>query len=64
TVFRSPCIELKCSPAKIIQGHNVFGSTSIALGADEMLAALVNVYPDVFDMLDTANATLDTIDAT
>lgn len=64
TVWRSPCIELKCSPAKIIQGHNVFGSTSIALGADEMLAALNETYPSVFDMLDTSNATLDAIDAT
>lgn len=64
TTWRSPCIELKCSPAKILQGHNVFGSTSIALGADEMMGAFCEVYPDVFDMLDTANASLDAIDAT
>lgn len=64
TVWRSPCIELKCSPAKIIQGHNVFGSTSIALGADEMLCALMDVYPKLWEMLDYTNATLDALDAT
>lgn len=64
TTWRSPCIELKCSPAKILQGHNVFGSTSIALGADEMFGAFIETYPDVWEMLDSANATLDAIDAT
>ncbi|ETT12264.1 phage/plasmid replication protein, gene II/X family, partial [Vibrio parahaemolyticus 50] len=29
TRLRSPCIELKASPAKILQGHNVYGPTSI-----------------------------------
>ncbi|EGU40196.1 phage/plasmid replication protein, II/X family [Vibrio scophthalmi] len=64
TTWRSPCIELKCSPAKIVQGHNVFGSTSIALGADEMLCALQEVYPRVWEMLDYTNSTLDAIDVT
>ena len=64
TTWRAPCIELKCSPAKILQGHNVFGSTSIALGADEMFGAFVDIYPDVWDMLDSSNATLDAIDCT
>ncbi|WP_210445053.1 phage/plasmid replication protein, II/X family [Vibrio crassostreae] len=64
TLHRSPCIELKGSPAKIIQGHNVFGSTSIALGSDEMLSAFVDNYPDVWDMLEHTQATLDSLDAT
>ncbi|WP_413479401.1 phage/plasmid replication protein, II/X family, partial [Vibrio hibernica] len=64
TKNRYPCIELKCSPAKIIQGHNVFGSTSIELGANEMIMALYNHYPDFFDMLDIAETTLDLIDVT
>lgn len=64
TRFRNPCIELKASPAKIIQGHNVYGSTSIELGATEMIMAFYNNYPDVFEMLEISSATLDAIDAT
>ena len=64
TKLRFPCIELKASPAKILQGHNVYGSTSIQVGAEEMLMAFYNVYPDVFDMLDLPNSTLDIIDVT
>ncbi len=64
TRFRNPCIELKASPAKIIQGHNVYGSTSIELGATEMIMAFYNNYPNVFDMLELSLATLDGIDAT
>lgn len=64
TLNRYPCVELKCSPAKIIQGHNVFGSTSIALGAFEMLSALNETYPEIYDMLDISNALLDAIDST
>lgn len=64
TKNRYPCIELKCSPAKIIQGHNVYGSTSIELGAMEMIMALYNIYPDFFEMLDIPNTTLDLIDCT
>lgn len=64
TRLRFPCIELKVSPAKILQGHNVYGSTSIEIGATEMLMAFYNNYPDVYEMLDVPNTTLDAIDAT
>ncbi|HCE3704919.1 TPA: hypothetical protein NG682_003672, partial [Vibrio parahaemolyticus] len=29
TPLRDACVELKASPAKILQGHNVYGSTNI-----------------------------------
>ncbi|EOX1769440.1 phage/plasmid replication protein, II/X family [Vibrio cholerae] len=64
TYLRSPCVELKASPAKILQGHNVYGPTSIEVGAIEMLMAFYNNYPDVYEMLDVHLATLDAIDAT
>ena len=35
-----PCIELKASPAKISQGHNVFGSESLELGVRNIFQAL------------------------
>lgn len=64
TRLRSPCIELKASPAKILQGHNVYGPTSIEVGATEMLMAFFNNYPEVYEMLDVPLATLDALDAT
>ncbi|MBL4745938.1 MAG: hypothetical protein JKY08_06195 [Flavobacteriaceae bacterium] len=64
TPNRDACVELKASPAKIIQGHNVYGSTSIELGSQEMLAALWHVLPDFYEMLDVPNTLLDLLDAT
>ena len=64
TKYRSPCIELKASPAKILQGHNVYGPTSIEVGAIEMLMAFYNSYPDVYEMLNVPSSTLDAVDAT
>lgn len=46
-----PFVEIKASPAKIMQGHNVFGSSSIELGAFEMLGFLAESYPTLFGML-------------
>ncbi len=64
TPLRDACVELKASPAKILQGHNVYGSTNIITGAYEMLMALYNSYPDFADMLDFTASTLDAIDCT
>ncbi|ELA7184160.1 hypothetical protein RAL06_002269 [Vibrio parahaemolyticus] len=64
TPLRDACVELKASPAKILQGHNVYGSTNIITGAYEMLMALYNSYPDFAEMLDFTASTLDAIDCT
>ncbi|WP_455803239.1 phage/plasmid replication protein, II/X family, partial [Acinetobacter guillouiae] len=40
-----PYVELKCSPAKILQGHNVFGTDLIKEGAFEMLGWLLETHP-------------------
>lgn len=64
TKLRDACVELKASPAKILQGHNVYGSTNIICGAMEMLMALCNSYPDFYEMLDVNNSILDAIDCT
>lgn len=61
---RHPCVELKASPAKILQGHNVFGSTDLELCAFELLGVLATAMPDLFALLDVANTALDWIDAT
>lgn len=46
-----PCVELKASPAKIMQGHNVFGTDDIETGALEMLGFLAEAYPSMYGML-------------
>lgn len=61
---RLPGVELKASPAKLLQGHNVFGPTSIELCSTELLATLACACPELFEMLDIPNTTLEWIDVT
>ena len=63
--FRSmPGIELKASPAKLLQGHNVFGPTCIQKGAEVMFMWLAGAYPQLFSMLDVAETQVYSIDCT
>ncbi|ABN61688.1 phage/plasmid replication protein, II/X family [Shewanella baltica] len=59
-----PCIELKASPAKITQGHNVFGSESLELGVRSVFQALVSALPNFAHMLDFDTAEFFRIDST
>lgn len=59
-----PGIELKCSPAKILQGHNVFGPTSIRLGWLEMVSQLLTQYPGLKPHLEIKSATVLELDCT
>lgn len=59
-----PGVELKASPAKLLQGHNVFGPTDIALGAAEMWQWLSIAYPGLTKMLDLEKAEVYDIDCT
>ncbi|CAN7478762.1 phage/plasmid replication protein, II/X family [Aquipseudomonas alcaligenes] len=47
-----PGVELKASPAKLLQGHNVFGPTSIRKGAEVMLKWLAGSHPLLWARLD------------
>ncbi len=61
----SPYMELKASPAKLLQGHNVFGGESIYNGAAEMLALLEDSYPWFFsECLDIEKADVRQLDTT
>lgn len=62
--FLTPCVELKASPAKLLQCHNVFGSTDLELCSLEMLAGLGASMPYLYDLLDITNTRLDWMDAT
>lgn len=62
--FCYPCVELKASPAKLLQGHNVFGSVDIAIGAAEMLSTLQSTYPVLYEMLEVSSCEVLELDCT
>ncbi|UYZ91024.1 phage/plasmid replication protein, II/X family [Moraxella bovis] len=59
-----PYLELKASPAKLMQGHNVYGSQSIEQGAFEMLGLLIESHPQLCKYLDFDKTEVFHLDAT
>lgn len=59
-----PYVEIKASPAKLLQGHNVFGSDNIEQGAMEMIGYLSEAYPILVSMLAVQCTTVAHIDVT
>ncbi|MGL2990441.1 phage/plasmid replication protein, II/X family [Acinetobacter nosocomialis] len=59
-----PYVELKASPAKILQGHNVYGSDWIEQGALEMLGYLAESHPTLYGMLAIGETEVKQLDAT
>jgi II/X family phage/plasmid replication protein len=59
-----PFIELKASPAKLLQGHNVYGSCDVSLCIDSLLTAFIYAMPDMVEILEFKNAELAQIDCT
>jgi II/X family phage/plasmid replication protein len=59
-----PYVQIKASPAKLLQGHNVFGSDDIEQGAFEMLGYLSEAYPTLTSMLHVPSAWVSHIDVT
>lgn len=62
--YYEPYVQIKASPAKLLQGHNVFGSDNIEQGAMEMLGYLAEAYPVLMSMLYVPGAWLSHIDVT
>lgn len=60
----APGVELKASPAKLLQGHNVFGPTSIRLGAEVMLKWLAGTYPMLYRRLNLLAIEVYALDCT
>ena len=60
----NPGVELKASPAKLLQGHNVFGPTSIRTGAEVMLKWLAGSYPKLWQVLDWQSIEVYALDCT
>lgn len=59
-----PYVQIKASPAKLLQGHNVFGSDNIEQGAMEMIGFLHEAYPTLASMLQWSKAWVSHIDVT
>jgi II/X family phage/plasmid replication protein len=59
-----PHIRLKGSPAKILQGHNVFGSEDPREGVYQMLANLRLAFPKIYQHLDIQEAEIHITDST
>jgi len=57
-------IEIKASPAKIMQGHNVFGSDDLKLCALALIELLCETYPLCFSELDQATWEVVEVDIT
>lgn len=59
-----PHVEIKASPAKLLQGHNVYGSEWLRPGLEEMLFLLSYAYPQLFADLDVKQARIAWLDCT
>lgn len=59
-----PYLEIKASPAKLVQGHNVYGSDRVGRCVRNMLFTLFSAYPDVADLLNISDARISEIDIT
>ncbi len=59
-----PYFELKASPAKVMQGHNVYGSENLRLGVEFMLDALAKSQPELFELLDVGLGEICQLDCT
>jgi II/X family phage/plasmid replication protein len=57
-------IEIKASPAKIMQGHNVFGTDDIGKCCFALIECLGNKYPDLLALLNMDSWTVEGIDVT
>ncbi|ECN5816653.1 DNA replication protein [Salmonella enterica] len=59
-----PRVELKASPAKLLQGHNVFGPTDVSLCAEALFKPFCDSMPLLADYLDFENTYIAKIDCT
>lgn len=63
-LYKWPCVVVKASPAKILQGHNVFGSECPRAGVMQMLAMLSQAFPKLYSHLSIDNAEVRAVDCT
>jgi len=59
-----PFVEIKASPAKLLQGHNVFGSNDVRLCIEALVTTFNMAMPRLGDMLDFNSVEVKQIDCT
>ena len=59
-----PHVELKASPAKLLQGHNVYGSDDLELCANALLYSFVYAFPNAHELFDFKHINIKQIDCT
>jgi II/X family phage/plasmid replication protein len=59
-----PFIEIKASPAKLLQGHNVFGSCDVRLCVESLVTTFQCALPAMAEMLDFKVSEIKQIDCT
>lgn len=64
TMNTVPYVEIKASPLKLLQGHNVYGFESIELGAFHMLGMLLEAFPQLAPILDVEKTEVLCLDTT
>lgn len=64
TMNALPYVELKASPLKLLQGHNVFGFESLQLGSEHMLGMFMEAFPKLTAILDFENTEVLALDTT
>ena len=64
TMNTIPYVELKASPLKLLQGHNVFGFESIELGAFHMLGMFLEAFPKLAQILNIDKTEVLCLDTT
>lgn len=57
-------VRIKASPAKVMQGHNVYGSDNLRTCTEFLLKSIEDANPQLFDALDFPNAEFSRIDST
>lgn len=57
-------IEIKASPAKLMQGHNLFGTDDLWPCAEFMVHLLIDAYPDLVEYLDQRYWSVEQVDIT
>lgn len=60
----TPFVSIKCSPCKLLQGHNLYGFDCIETGASNMLYVLRLAHPELVEMLDFHQIEVSQMDIT
>ena len=62
--YSDPYVEIKASPPKLLQGHNVFGGESVGNAACEMLGILFQAMPLLADAIHLPSTQIRHLDVT